>query len=798
MSEESSWQSIGRRVAGKWQIPLAVVSFVLLGAAVWRIRPSPTALPLHRAFTHIDTMIAGRQFNEAVDVVHALLARENISENDMAQLYLRLGRAASGLSRRDRLFNALIGNQIIGHYRYAATRGVALSGEDFVNLGLASEWKKDYSSAVHYLKRAEKQPLDQKAEVQWYRITLEDRYLDPTNEQLKRDLDTFISEVPAHRLDLQIKALALQLYVLDELDLLSEASTLLVKHKSQFDQSDFKHAFAYLESWLLYSQGLEDEAETYLRTIRNDLEQDDLTYAKTGWLLGQVVMGVKTPKRPMEALSFFEDVLAHHATSAYAVASRVGMARAYAMLERHEDAISTYRIAIESMDELLPTRVVNRDVVRTSLGVLAETQRIAGHIAAATEYAQLAVSLLDRSDEDTASMMLTQLVHLQSMQAEALDAALMDDANARRGGMDYIEVSPSSEARVMFGLAGDTYYELARLHTLSEQRAAEAAWSAAHHYARGGFRERAIEVYRTFTIERPEHPLVPRALLRIGQQYQSLGLWAQSIESFQTCYRKFPRTLDAARALVPLAQCYLNEKPGQEELAEKALRLVLEDSEVFTPEAPEFRSAMFLLGDVLNRRESFEEAISTLEEALNRYDVDAATSRARFLLADSYRRSALALREEAAEVTFAGELLQIRSEAGDRLGRAATLYRQLIDEFENRDPTTLTPIEKLYLRHAYLYEADCYFETLDYQAALKLYEDAAGSFQDTTSSLAAYVQIINCDVFLGRPNEARAALARALILVDAMPQSSFDESLSPEKRADWRRYFQWLGESELF
>jgi len=201
---------------------------------------------------------------------------------------------------------------------------------------------------------------------------------------------------------------------------------------------------------------------------------------------------------------------------------------------------------------------------------------------------------------------------------------------------------------------------------------------------------------------------------------------------------------------------------------------------------------------VLDRQQSFEEAISTLEDALKRYEADAASMRARFLLADSYRRSALALRDEAADVTFAGELQQIRAEARSRLERAATLYRQLIDEFEDRDPTRLTAIEKLYLRHAYLYEADCYFETLDYQAALKLYEDAAGAFQDTTSSLAAYVQIINCDVFLGRPNEAQAALARALILVDAMPQSSYDESLSPEKREDWRRYFQWLGESELF
>ncbi len=798
MGNDSNWQALGQRIAGKWQIPLAIASLVLLGAAVWRIRPSPTTLPLQRAFTHIDTMISGQYFNEAVDVVHVLLGREEISDSDLAQLYLRLGRAASGVARRDRLFNSLVGSQIVGHYRYAAARGVTLSGNDFVNLGLASEWKKDYSAAVHYLKKAEQLPLDQKAEVQWHRITLEDRYLEPSNEQLQVDLNAYLLAIEPHRLDLRIKALELQMQVLDDLGKLSEASTMLVKQKAAFENSDFAHAFAYLESWVLYSQGLEDEAETYLRTIRNDIDPNDPIYAKTGWLLGQVVMGVKTPKRPMEAISFFEDVLAHHATSAYAVASRVSIAQAYAMLERHEDAIGTYRIAIESMDDLVPVRVVNRDVVRTSLGVLAETQRLAGHLEPATEYAQLAVSLLNRDDEETVAAMLSQLVQLQSLQAETLDAAVSSDGKAHRAGLDFIEVSPSPAARKVFGRAGDTYHDLARISTLTEQRAAQATWSAAHHYARGGFRAQSIEVYRAFVLERPTHSLVPRALLRIGQQYQAMGSWGQAIESFQACYRKFPRTLDAARGLVPMAQCYLNEKPGQEDLAEKALRLVLEDSDVFTPEAPEFASAMFLLGDVLDRRESFEEAISTLEEALNRYDADVASTRARFLLADAYRRSALALRDEAAAVTFAGELQQLRSESKSRLERAAKLYRRLIDEFEGRDPTTLTSIEKLYLRHAYLYEADCYFETLDYQAALNLYEDAAGSFQDTTSSLAAYVQIINCDVFLGRPNEAQAALARALILVDAMPQASFDKSLSPEKREDWRRYFQWLDESELF
>jgi tetratricopeptide (TPR) repeat protein len=238
--------------------------------------------------------------------------------------------------------------------------------------------------------------------------------------------------------------------------------------------------------------------------------------------------------------------------------------------------------------------------------------------------------------------------------------------------------------------------------------------------------------------------------------------------------------------------------PDYVDLAEKALMVVLEDSEVFTPQAPEFADALFLLGDVHNRRGSVERAITTLEEALERYPDDPRVWRARFLLADSYRRSGLALEAEITEAKLASEIEQIRAELTERLQEAKRLYHRLIDDYELRDPATLNRLERVYLRHAYLYEADCCFETQDYRRALKLYEEAVGIYKDTPSALAAYVQIINSHVFLGEPGEARAALARAQVLVDAMPGKAFDNTVSLETRDDWKRYLDWLGKSELF
>ena len=249
--------------------------------------------------------------------------------------------------------------------------------------------------------------------------------------------------------------------------------------------------------------------------------------------------------------------------------------------------------------------------------------------------------------------------------------------------------------------------------------------------------------------------------------------------------------------MVRPARSYLAMGPDYEELAEKTLPIVLDGAEVFTPEAPEFADALFLLGEAQNRRGDFERGIATLEEAMERYPDDRRVWKARFLLADGFRKSGLALKAEAADVNSAGEVAHMRLAASERFHSARDLYRLLISEYELRDSSQLGRLQQVYLRLAYFYEADCYFETRNYARALKLYEEAAGAHKDSTGALAAYVQIINTQVFLGEPEEARAALARALVLTDAIPDEAFARSVSPETRKDWKRYFGWLAEAEL-
>ncbi len=790
----AQWSTIRDRAAGKWQIPLFAVSLLLLAGSVYRIRPTSTRLPVDEAIRQLDSLVSVGQHAIAIERGEVLLLKEGLSEAEKAPVLLALARARFDRAQSEGTRTADLGRLVMEHYRTAISQGLELTGSDWERLGRASEWAGHFENAADYYEKAVLSGVDSPFDVQKHRLELLRLKLDVPAKHLDELLHEFLADLGDERLDLRLWAIERKLDVLEELGRLEEASTLLARNEEAFRASSLEPRFSYLEGWLMYKTGHHDQAEIHLRTVRNGLMPGDKGHARTGWLLGVVAMSDGGPQRPLEALSFFSDVIRYHPGSPYGVASRVGSAEALAMLGRHPEAVSDYRLVIEELEDLDDQRLVNRDVLRTSLGIVAEERGREGQLRASLDYARLAAALIDLSDIEQATVYLQRLGQGQALLAETLHAQATKEREEKPSATD----STLQEARALFEEAGETYLSLAKLNVLNELLSADASWRAAELYARAGKRDRAALLRREFVKERPLDSRVPRALLLIGRLREALGQLPEAIKAYQECYRRFPRTLDGSRSLVPLAGCYLVQGPGNEELAEKTLRVVLDDSEVFTPQAPEFADALFMLGDVLNRREEFEGAVATLEEALERYPQDSRVLRAQFWLADSYRRSGLALKRELADAKFTGETNYMRAESSTRLDRARALYREVIGEYELRDPAELTGLDRLYLRHAHLYEADCRFETQQYRGALKLYEEAAGMFKDTPSALAAFVQIINCHVFLGQPREARAALARAVILVDAIPQGAFDESVSPQSRADWRRYLGWLGSAELF
>ncbi len=800
MGNKQTWSNLRERVRGKWQLPLLAVSVVILGGALYRLRPTPSRIPFPQALNYFDSLLAGRFFARAQAVGRTLLKRTDLDEAQRGEVELRLGRSLFGLTESASRRSAENAAAIVEHYRAAARashEANPLSAEDLEHVGRAMEWQGQFAAAAEYYKGATEAGIPGAPELRKHLYLLRrDRLLAPSPE-LSVFIDSYLQDVPDHRLDLRLWAIEEKLHLFHEAGEFAGVRKLLADHEKSFSESDYSAEFEFLECQELANAERDEEAEKCLRALRNRVDPLSDVSAMAGWLLGRVLLKDVGPMRPQESLSFFDDVLRNRPDGTYGVASRIGKGEALAMLERTDEALAAYSAAIRDLPTVQDERIASPSVLRASLAVGAESQRQAGNLRSAIEYARLAAELIDKNDAVQATVFLQPLAQMEAHLAEQMLAA--DDAHDMHAESQTAGAKKAlDEARRLFLQAAGRFEELASVNVFDDRRESEFRWRAAELLAESGDRRGAIERFRVFSIDKPSDPLVPRALLRVGQLHQEAGELDSAVAAFQECYRRFPRFLDGARALIPLARSYMAMGPEKLELAEKTLRIVLEESDVFTPEAPEFVDAIYLLGDVLERRGEFEKAIASLKEAIERYPNDARVRRARFLLADSYRKSASALRSEVDEANFEAEVERVRTESAERFQAARSLYRGLIRDLESDSVSKLGRLEQLYLQHGYLYEADCYFETQEYEHALKLYEQAASNLRDSPRGLGAYVQMINCYVFMGEPQEAPAVLARAIVVIDAMPDSAFADTVSSLTRGDWKKYFEWLGESDLF
>jgi TPR repeat protein len=76
--------------------------------------------------------------------------------------------------------------------------------------------------------------------------------------------------------------------------------------------------------------------------------------------------------------------------------------------------------------------------------------------------------------------------------------------------------------------------------------------------------------------------------------------------------------------------------------------------------------------------------------------------------------------------------------------KARQLYDRVVDMFHDTQPAL--EVDKMYLKLSYFYRADCIYDLGQYAEAIKLYDTAAGRYQEDPATLAAYVQIVNAYV----------------------------------------------------
>ena len=790
--------TFAEQVSGKWQIPAFLFSVAALTVVALQLESPTRKIGIDENLSRINRLINAQLFVPALDLTRAIQTWDDISDEDRSRLNAYEARAIFERAKSSGKVTAKEAGETLEQYKQALDLKFPLSAVDHRRIAECHEALGQLLLARSHYQAAVDMGVPPAFADRRKIISLGIQLSNVSDDETFALLASYCDDAADSPDDLYW-GVEQRVKLLDRQGASEDIAALLDRYRGEFQDTNYEPYIRYLTLLGLRSEGRYDEAELGLRALLNDIPDDHPVWDRATWLLGSVVLNDGGAQRPEEALSIFGNVVADRRDRDYVVASMLGMAEASALLQRFDEAAKSYAKVIEELRRPQGLEQVTPENLLAAISASADLAHATNDIDHAIEFLKQAVGLIDPEDNDTMARVYSRLGHFQSIKARAYNALRPgSETSGDPEVANSVGGAPSEEwsaetAQSMFDEAGESFVKVAWLSTLNEERASDMMWTAAGLFDEGGNHERAIEILRAFVRDRADAEIIPRVLFRLGKSLQAMGRCEEAVEAYQQNISSFPRSPFANSALIPLAEC-LMERGGEYELqAEEALLQIKRDSEIFTPDAVEYRDALFLLGELYGRRAAYEKAIPVLEEFILRYQDDERRTRCRFLLADAYRQSALAIKEEVLQPEFVGESKRLRYEIDRRLGIAAGHFRQLIDDLAVRE-SNLDELDYVYLQDARLYEASCLFELERYTEALSLYERIAWVYKDRPVALGAYVQVINCYVLLGKPTEAASALRRAQYLVDVIDEKYFKATGELETRESWREHFEWVAE----
>lgn len=359
--------------------------------------------------------------------------------------------------------------------------------------------------------------------------------------------------------------------------------------------------------------------------------------------------------------------------------------------------------------------------------------------------------------------------------------------------------------------AGEAYLKLSRLELGQEANVARAVWKALDAFELAGASERKLEVLKDFLKLYPAGVYSAGALRRIGLTYQAMRRPDEAAAMLWRVIREHPRTADAIQSVVPLAEVLLSTgemgRPEAERLLVDLVDQPPGSASLVTPNAPEFREGLALLARHYHESRRPEDAVERLESVLGLYPDDARATQWRFWLAEDYRASAapafadVSLKESpstrpaAQAVPMPAEQM---AEYRQRMEAAEQNFARIIDILAPHDEDRLTAVEREQLRSAYLRRADCQFDLGRYEDAASAYAEAQWRYENETIGLTAALQIVQCQLRMGRTAEARRSLERAKWLLKKMPDSAFRREAGQQDRGYWLSLLDRVAQSGLF
>jgi tetratricopeptide (TPR) repeat protein len=587
-----------------------------------------------------------------------------------------------------------------------------------------------------------------------------------------------------------------------DLDRPAEAMSLLAEALALSPDETIKGQVNFRLGYAAWKLGDDKGAHDYLQLARRQIGPGHYLDAEACYLLGRIAQNGEDYDK---ANGFYQIILRDHPGNRIVPKAMLGIGVCQLVLGHDDEGVTAL---IDLAGEL------SRKPALVDLkGDLVEALQRGGRILANRENFESALDLL---------------AHEQAIAGEVEGAffarlglyfeRFADQLAAGVETADELE-RPQLESRIRGLRAGDAYVAYSRKLTLTDDAGyGEALWKGIELYEQSADPREMIAALELFCAERPGDPIAPEATYRLGRAYQSIGRQDAATATYNDLRMRYPQTLAAAQAAVPLAEAYVAQGKDMYPQAEGVLRAVVDDNPLLSPASQTFRDALWGLSQLYHKMGRFGEAVARFDEFASRYPEDERVHRAVFYRADSYRQAALVRvgrGSESPDAESADGLVNAATQteaqlargvfpftgvtdelARDYLQQSAGLFAQVVERYRQQPPAT--ELEKSLERMSHFYRADCLFDLGEFEKAIELYSAAADRYQDDPSALAAYVQIVNAYCAMSRFDDARVANERAKWLLRRIPPEAFQDGGFNLSREYWEQRLRWTSESGMW
>lgn len=794
-AEQTTSAPTERTLRGRWQIPGLAAAAVLLGAGLVASLVTAPEPDFARMLSQVERLVEEGEAERALEALDEEIAPVSGSsafgERERARFHLARARAMALTQRELGIESEENHQRVVEEFDRAKAAGAELSAKDRYLLGRSL-------IETGVFDRARETADGLMGEVGGYRSALYRRMVDVSlskervDERQVRGLLEGLRQDPDLGEDDLAWAIGKEAELLVEAGLYAEASAEALRGLIWLDGVEGE---SRARLYVLLGRALVGEGNDAGALVQLDkaMEQAGEGSEAHGMALLERA-GIEIRAGAVETgREMYRRAMAGHPGTAIEAWGLLGVADAEARLGNDDASRERFEELTRLLGEGRPSGRLSRALVLERLLGWHERRLAEGDAQGALVYASLAEGLFVGEE------MPGEVLRAMADANRAVGAQIVEEAVGDGREEDVVRMGEGlSELAVRRYRAAGAYYRAHAERMVLEDPPSyrSSLWLAADCFDRAGDSGDALSSFAEYSSSFPEDSRRAEARFRSARLLQARGEYGLAGVEFRKLIEE-SRDLESGKnvgpygpaSYVPLAQCYLlDASPENDEEAERVLVRAL-SGEIGSPESQVYHDALLEIGKVYYDAGRFTEAIERLREALERYPADPAEPMVRFRLGDSYRRSALSIRERLASSALPDdERTALSEQAREQLSLARGLFDEVVHRLSVVEAARLTPVERMYLRNSYFYRADCAFEMGDLSRAIHDYVEARDRYSGDPASLVAMIQIVHAHMRLGQVEEARTANDRARRFYKSLPSSAWDDPSLPLRREDWERW----------